>query len=591
MDIERFALSKILESIAKCDVLQSNFETNDKTPSWDGFVYVYNNSNKAKREYQGRVPVQIKGTEKLDIDLEKEQISFPMEVSDLRNYYKDCGCVVFVVYITKDFKHRIYYNSLLPFDLRKILEVAKDQQTITIALDVFPENDQKEVTTIFFDFLHHSELQKGTKGIILDAIDSFEDLQKSKIDIDNIVVPSPGSNLIELCKYLTTHEHYVYAETKDKVLFPFEKVKKASRVTLLPRKIQIEVNGTKFYDESSLCVENGKEVVKIGKSFTYRPFEKNFNFKLNGNLSERIIDCRFFIELSDSGKIIIDGKEGQVNIDDGLIEEAKKIREILKFLELTKLLFEKLGVKKELDFEKITDSDSRLIAALIEGIINNAYVTVDNLESWILPVKIANLHILLVAIKSKEKKDRDRYRIYNFFEQCEKNCYMEYKMDSGSEPIKSSVYFLLEKKDFLKFDNISYDNILKLVKNLPKYEANHTSITNLILSLLRAYDEQKEDEMLKTANSLNEHIVAFYGETPITVLNKLQIIRRQRRFSDEEIEILKQILSSNDDLFVLLGANILLERSLDAESVFEKLPEEKKQEFLSFPICFLWIRR
>lgn len=39
----------------------------------------------------GRIPVPTKGTEKVDLDLSKEKISYPDKISYLRNYLNDGG--------------------------------------------------------------------------------------------------------------------------------------------------------------------------------------------------------------------------------------------------------------------------------------------------------------------------------------------------------------------------------------------------------------------------------------------------------------------------------------------------------------------
>ena len=53
--------------------------------------------SRRKSNLVGRMPVQIKGKESNDFS--KDSITFSMKTVDLRNYLKDSGCVLFVVYI------------------------------------------------------------------------------------------------------------------------------------------------------------------------------------------------------------------------------------------------------------------------------------------------------------------------------------------------------------------------------------------------------------------------------------------------------------------------------------------------------------
>ena len=53
--------------------------------------YSYINLRKQKKEnLAGRVPIQIKGTEKVIVS---DTATFSCSVADLNNYYKDGGCV------------------------------------------------------------------------------------------------------------------------------------------------------------------------------------------------------------------------------------------------------------------------------------------------------------------------------------------------------------------------------------------------------------------------------------------------------------------------------------------------------------------
>ena len=63
LQIEREAISKIQTRINLTKYLSSYLDNNDKTPSWDGFVYIYNNEKKSKDNLTGRLAAQVKGHE------------------------------------------------------------------------------------------------------------------------------------------------------------------------------------------------------------------------------------------------------------------------------------------------------------------------------------------------------------------------------------------------------------------------------------------------------------------------------------------------------------------------------------------------
>ncbi|MCD7772063.1 MAG: DUF4365 domain-containing protein [Oscillospiraceae bacterium] len=120
--IENFAISAVKDSILMSEYLNPYISDNDKEPSWDGHIYIYDKKGKKKEDLIGRVPVQVKGT--LKDDLSKDKISYPMEVADLRNYLRDGGVILFVVYINysdESIHRKIYYFELTPINLRMLI--------------------------------------------------------------------------------------------------------------------------------------------------------------------------------------------------------------------------------------------------------------------------------------------------------------------------------------------------------------------------------------------------------------------------------------------------------------------------------------
>ena len=156
--VESRAVREVGIAIEKSDRLKAYITENDKTPSWDGEVIVYRDSYKRKDEIIGKAPVQVKG--KACDDLTKSQISFPMDIADLKNYYNNGGCVLFVVYIAKDSqKTKIYYNDLIQVKLRNLLCNKKEgQKEKSVKLKEFPPETEK-IESIFDFFIRESKQQ------------------------------------------------------------------------------------------------------------------------------------------------------------------------------------------------------------------------------------------------------------------------------------------------------------------------------------------------------------------------------------------------------------------------------------------------
>lgn len=70
-------------------------DDDDKTPSWDGNIFLYSDSSGEKSNLLGKIPIQVKGHKVTSFPHGK--MKYRAEVADLRNYYNDKGILYFVV--------------------------------------------------------------------------------------------------------------------------------------------------------------------------------------------------------------------------------------------------------------------------------------------------------------------------------------------------------------------------------------------------------------------------------------------------------------------------------------------------------------
>ena len=101
MDIEEIAVLAVRNEIVKySDMLVAYIDTKEKTPMWDGYIYIYkpNSKYKKRNEFEGKIGVQVKG--KTVTNLSKGNSKYQIEVDYLRAYQKEKnGVLVLVVEI------------------------------------------------------------------------------------------------------------------------------------------------------------------------------------------------------------------------------------------------------------------------------------------------------------------------------------------------------------------------------------------------------------------------------------------------------------------------------------------------------------
>lgn len=120
--IEKGAVEELRRAIRLHDRMDELLNEDDKGPSWDGDIYLYNNNDLKAEHIQYRIPTQIKG--KCDSRLlNRKSITYPVEYKNLRNYFNNGGVCYFVIAISNDGeKASIFYNALTPIKLQSLLK-------------------------------------------------------------------------------------------------------------------------------------------------------------------------------------------------------------------------------------------------------------------------------------------------------------------------------------------------------------------------------------------------------------------------------------------------------------------------------------
>ena len=118
--IEMISTNAINIFLCNFQNISPNINWNDKEPSWDGNIYLYEDNSQKKGLLRGRIPVQVKGTEVKRFS--RKFHSFQMKLSDIKNYYYDGGVLFLVVEIIDTQNTKIFYKFLLPIELKRIME-------------------------------------------------------------------------------------------------------------------------------------------------------------------------------------------------------------------------------------------------------------------------------------------------------------------------------------------------------------------------------------------------------------------------------------------------------------------------------------
>jgi len=583
--IEETATTALKAVLLHCPILDSFISTNDKTPTWDGMVYVYKNASFRKADLLGRVPVQIKGTEKAIIS---DTASYSCQIADIRNYYRDGGCIFFLVSVeTPTGTANIYYADLQVLDLKKYLDNAGQKKHTTIMLEKFPQDDPDEMSSIFISFVENSRKQTSFIG---KEIVSFEQLEKNGIEIESISFNTSGIglNIDNIGTFISKHTFYLYAKPKGlDIDIPIQKVSNASVYKHISGKVQ--VRNKEYFPSYCVQYEKGTPILHVGKgiriSLDHQNSKLTIDFKPTGTLSNFIQDASCFIDIIESREITLNGYKLRFAGVNSF--EVKKYKDSLRYYTDVKKMLDILGVKEELQCGSLSARDEINISNIVNAVLYNKRIAFSKSKDSVFHgvIKIANLSIWIWATRQEE----GYYQLENFFEP-HRIALFDGTDTMQCNPIPCSHYILLNKEAFIHTSNMDYELMKRDLCSMKHHPLRIEYVTLMMLNVLRGYDDQKEkdERLLDLADTICRWL-SMDKETvdyPILRLNQLQIEKRRRSLTTREVIELGKFTGIEYPTDIRCGAFLLLEDSVEAQKCFNELSREKQKEFITFPICY-----
>ena len=590
MDLEKLATSAIEKEIAKTDLLSSFINSGDKEPCWDGHIYIHEDKKKTKKNIK-KVAAQVKGKAVRTRDA-KRTISYPISCDDLRAYMMNGGTVFFVVYLNKDTGDvlQIYYVSLLPVMVKKLLDEKKSRRTISVKFHKFPANNARK-TELFLNFYEESKKQVSFAGKDLPNID---DLIKKGL-LENISFSYTGLGACPdtrlLPKIIDGKSLTLYANIKGGTApIPIEYFDEITNITTSKdTNIPISVKGHIYYDKVKTIATADTIEQQIGSSVKIiapnvdkvdSSIKIHLNINLTGTLTEQIEALEFIIALVDNEAFNFGDAEFPAKFPQSELDrmEAYNFPEMLSNRKHIKEVLDSMNVKKDLELSKCTSDDIDNLMRIVNSIGDHRIIRgeIDEKNPG-QKIKIANLTVAVVYIKAN-----GGYRIYDFFG----NRFDVKWAPEGMEPVEVSQFMMMRPDDYLTLDNLDLEKVVENFKIIPPSTTHFELSNNCMLSMLNAYDKAPNPELLNAARQMNvwlgQHTDFLSSE--IVTLNRLQIELRERPLEFSEKQELYTIATTAKDEFQRLGAFLLLDEQEEARKIFDTLDEDRLNLFKGFPI-------
>ena len=582
MDLEKLATSAIEKEIAKTDLLSSFINSGDREPCWDGHIYIHEDKKKTKKNIK-KVAAQVKGKAVRTRDA-KRTISYPISCDDLRAYMMNGGTVFFVVYLNKDTGDvlQIYYVSLLPVMVKKLLDEKKSRRTISVKFHKFPADNARKT---------ESKKQVSFAGKDLPNVD---DLIKKGL-LENISFSYTGLGACPdtrlLPKIIDGKSLTLYANIKGGTApIPIEYFDEITNITTSKdTNIPISVKGHIYYDKVKTIATADTIEQQIGSSVKIiapnvdkvdSSIKIHLNINLTGTLTEQIEALEFIIALVDNEAFNFGDAEFPAKFPQSELDrmEAYNFPEMLSNRKHIKEVLDSMNVKKDLELSKCTSDDIDNLMRIVNSIGDHRIIRgeIDEKNPG-QKIKIANLTVAVVYIKAN-----GGYRIYDFFG----NRFDVKWAPEGMEPVEVSQFMMMRPDDYLTLDNLDLEKVVENFKIIPPSTTHFELSNNCMLSMLNAYDKAPNPELLNAARQMNvwlgQHTDFLSSE--IVTLNRLQIELRERPLEFSEKQELYTIATTAKDEFQRLGAFLLLDEQEEARKIFDTLDEDRLNLFKGFPI-------
>lgn len=577
LKIEMGAILSIKNAVFKHRLMHDYINCNDKEPSWDGFIYLYNTADMRVEDIKYRIPVQIKGKNMQSL-LKRNGISYQVEYKHLRNYCKDGGVFYIVVIISDDGERAsVFYNSLTPIKLKDLLngtEEKESEQTKNIGLQKLDLKNSDTFYRVLAQFGMDCEKQgRGNTEILKKAINiSVID----RVDIIQAASYSAKSDA-DILKEIATGEVSLYGHRADiDMWFPFD-YKLQKDIIICQTEIMYKplgIDGINYYD--LYYVEGGsfkdnKPIIRVSENLTLDIFKGKFHFDAIGNLTTLLRDVRFLNAIVNGKSFYVDGKR---IMGFSYVKIPKNLKNELKMISDLSYAFDEIGFVCNKNFSDFTDENWKSINDLLriynrnirlkEGIDNSWYM-------WYWDEKIVPLFL-----NRNEKGNTD---VVNWFTT------EKYGVFVGDDKQYAMPKFAIYKRNVLeKMYDVDEKIWFEEIDRVEFSENNIQEISLFFVELVAAYDITCNEVYYNVAMRIIERILEVLPEDEYGIINKMQLLKRKGELCEKDILILEQIEENSDNLMTLCAVSILLENKRKVMKLIAELPEEKQKEIKGYPI-------
>lgn len=550
---------RILEDKIVSPEIDPHIPNNDKTMSWDGEIFLYKRGTfqYAKEDFLAKFSTQVKGTQK---PLGKK-LTFPVEVSDLKNYQTSGGVIFFVVDIINQ---QIYYKELLPVTIEELFlasQKKRRQKKISISVKPF-KLEGIDIFNMFYNFTKNSKLQYQSNGYTRPYSSLSEDFHlpivgKLKFEKENgtPILSSDNMNL-----YIR-HNQYVHEPLSSVI------PEKLTMTTPISINFVDKPNTVHSTIENVITSKRSDNYFLLNNQISIYPYRDSptLSFDLaNASIATTLGSIEILEGLLSGNELLLDGKP--LGTAEPNIEALPLLRSKKDSLEKITLLLNELDIPvPEYAF---SEEDYSFLLLLYNDIyLNKPHERIEGETTESIYIAIGPLKLALVLLV---KGNESQY--ISYFNPC-------LRLGKTQYPL----FLVTERNHLAEASNVNYKSIKETLLDIDFDEDADYLITKFILESLHAYDITHNIEILQMLEPVTKRLFEFTNNN-LHYLNYLQVVKRIRCLNIAEISRLTEILNNERDNCIKVAIAILLDSKSDYNTYYSMLSQKEQEEFDNYPI-------
>jgi len=575
--IENTAVLAIINRFNKSNMVFPRISVGDKEPVWDGHLYLEQDIDGSN--YQ-RIPVQVKGKQ---VDKIPNKTTYPINITNLKNYMRDGGVIFFLVYIVGEELEEVpYYAKIAPIDAKRYINKANKQKIINVSLAPLSTN----TTELEFEFRDFHRDCKRQTSFADSPIITLEDAIKKYQTINWTISYNPKEE--EAITRRMNNGVYLYSEVSPHVHLPIGD--QSYKITFVSQTINnaIRVNDNEYFTHYTVTSSDKKKItIKFGNEFTldldfrYNKIEVQYEEK-SIMLSERYKSLCFLNDLIKNQTLFIGEKQLSI-----AAPNQKNNCDIIKKTTLLKdtiSVFKFLGVNHDINIEYFENSNWSKIKLLIDGLIHEKVIKAPEQIMPIMTISVASYTFMIVV-----EKDKKGVRIYDFFKVANK--FRIIAKNDNNEIAPTSYFSIFFREGFIMSNNVDYKDLIPSYERIAEGNSAIYDIANAdFINALSYYDKTsvKDETLFQALESLSSWILEKTNGTPEAIINKFQLIKRKRKYTKEEKLELGELLTKTgvESKLIQLATCLLLDNIGQSKIIFESLTNEERSLFESWPISY-----